>query len=190
MIVANLLLAIAYIATVLNWLWLMIVALPRLIETGKFDLLTTLPKPGPEIVHTDAVASSPLVWVLVGVATLGILIMTIVVLIRLPRTIVQTGEKVVSEATETVLPVLTHHKPLPAKKKMVLSRRIMLSIQLIFSMLPFVVCLFLPAYHELTRQIILTLATWLSLIGLVGFGLSWLISPNPISQTQSRASRG
>ncbi len=189
-LLSNALLGVAYLAVILNWLWLALIALPRLIETGKFDLLTKVPEPTPEVVQPDAISSSPLVWVLVGIATLGILVMTVVVLIRMPRAIVRTGQKLVNETAEAVIPVVTHHKPLPAKKKMVLSRRIVLIIQLVFSALPLVACLFLPAYHELTRQIILTIAAWLSAIGVVGFVLSWLISPVTTSRTRSRASRG
>jgi hypothetical protein len=189
-ILANILLAVAYLALVLDWLWLAIVTLPRLIETGKLDFLTTPPAPQPQIVPNDTVASSPLMWILVGIATLGVLVMTIVVLIRLPRAIVQTGQKVVAETAEAVIPALTHHKPLPATKKRVLSRRIMLAIQLTLSLLPLAVCLFLPAYHELTRQIIVTIAAWLSLVSLISFVLSWLVSPAPTLRTRSRASRG
>lgn len=184
------LLGVAYIAAVLNWLWLMIAGLPRLIESGKIDLLTAAPQPTPEIVHTDAWASSPLIWLVVGVATLGILIMTVVVLIRLPRTIVETGQKVVDQTAEAILPALTHHKPLPEKKKKLLSRRLVLLIQLSLSLIPLLVCLFLPSYHELTRQIIVTLAAFLCLVSMVGFVLSWLIMPAVTSRTRSRASRG
>jgi len=189
-LIANLLLGVAYLAVILNWLWLSVIALPRLIETGKFDLLTKMPEPTPEVVQPDAVGASPLVWLVVGVATLGILIMTVVVLIRLPRFVVQTGQKLVNETAEAVIPAITHHKPLPAKKKRALSRRIMLGIQLTLSVLPLLACLFLPEYQELTRQIILTIAAWLSAIGVVSFVLSWLISPNATSRTRSRASRG
>ncbi len=189
-LLSNTLLGVSYLAVILNWLWLALIALPRLIETGKFDLLTKVPEPTPEVVQPDAISSSPLMWVVVGIATLGILVMTVVVLIRMPRAIVRTGQKLVNETAEAVIPAVTHHKPLPAKKKLVLSRRIVLLVQLFISIVPLVVCLFLPAYHELTRQIILTIAAWLSAIGVVGFVLSWLISPVATSQTRSRASRG
>jgi hypothetical protein len=188
---ANTLLGVAYFALVLDWLWLALVALPRLIETGKLDFLTTPPTPQPEIVHPDVVASSPLMWLVVGIATLGILIMTVVVLIRIPRAVVQTGQKVITETAEAVLPVFTHHKQIPAKKKRLLSRRLMLVIQMLLSTLPLVVCLFLPAYHELTREIIITIALWLSAISAIGFMISWLVSPEPTTwRTRSRASRG
>ena len=190
-LLANTLLAVAYFALVLEWLWLAIVALPRLIETGKFDFLTAPPTPQAQVVPNDAVASSPLMWLVVGIATLGILIMTVVVLIRLPRAVVQTGQKVVTETAEAVIPVLTHHKPLPEKKKRLLSRRLMLIIQLVLSLLPLVVCLFLPPYHELTREIIITIALWLSAISAIGFMISWLVSPEPTTwRSRSRASRG
>lgn len=182
-------LTIGYVACLLQWLWLVIVGLPRLVESGALDVLTKTPEAKPTVVQTGA-GDSPLLWAVVGIATLGILIMTVVVLIRLPRSIVHGGEKLVGHTAEVMLPVMTHHKPLPPKKRAALSRRVMFTIQICLSVLPFICCLFLPAYHELTRAVIVSIAALFAALSLVGFTTAWLVRPAATSRTRSRASHG
>lgn len=189
-VLSSALLAVAYLSCIFQWLWVAILGLPALIDSGTLDLLTTVPEPAPVQVPDPTTSPSPLVWIFVGVTTLVILALTIIVLIRLPKTISRAGEQVVRTTTEVVLPVITHHKQLPAKKRVVLSRRIMLIIRLTLCTVPFVISMFIVGPGELTRQIIITVATTLGIVSVFGFIGSWLLEPVATSRTRSRVSRG
>lgn len=174
---------------VLEWLWVFIVGIPPLLKSGAFDALTAPANPT-TAVPVEPVATSPALTLVVGIITLLVLGATAIVLIRIPRTIVQTGERIVHQAAEIVVPVVTHHKPLPTKKKRVLSRRVMGAIQISASLLPALISVFLPTYEELSGPVIVTTAAILALVSVIGFGSAWLLAPATTSQTQSRASRG
>lgn len=188
-IISNLLLILAYAAMALQWLWLLLVGLPPLIKNGAFDVLMQAPAP-PATIPAQPFEASPVVWLLVGVVTLVILAVTIIVLIRLPRTILQTGERIVRSTSEAIVPIVTHHQPLPAKKRWLISRRVRLMVQLALSLSPLIISLLLPAYEEITRQIIVIIALWLAATSISGFVIGWLIAPVATSRIRSRASRG
>lgn len=190
-ILAKMLLAASYILLVLQWLWVLLIALPPLIKSGAFDGLNS-PTVQTPVIQAQPLAPSPLVLTIVGLITLIILVVTVIVLIRLPKTIMHTGERVVHQAAEAVIPVLTHHKPLPTKKRRLLSRRVTLAVQLFAVLLPLVISFFLPSFDELTPRIITSIALFLAAISIVGFVTAWLIEPQTkaTSRTRSHASRG
>lgn len=173
--VASILLGIAYISCLLQWLWIAIVAVPPLVKTGAFDSFvqqTPPPKPVQQPVHQG---TTPIGTLFVGIVTLLILIITVVVIIRLPKNIAKTGEKIVHQATDTVIPAVTHHKKLPEKKRKQLSGRIALLLQLVASLLPIGICLLLPSIGSLTTQIIVIVGIFFGIISLTSFTLAALI---------------
>lgn len=183
-IFASLLLGISYTSLVLEWMWVFIVGIPPLIKIGAFDILTTPAEPTATI-PAEPLAASPLLTILVGAFTLFILAVTVIVLVRIPKTIVKTGEKIVQQATDAVVPVVTHHKPLPAKKKLIISRRVKTALQISASLVPALISLLLPANEELTRTVIIIITMCLSLVSIVGFVVARLLEPtDPTSRTR------
>lgn len=180
----------AYTACLLQWLWVLMVGLPNLVESGAIDFITTAPEPA-QTVTSQPVEMSPFVWGLVGIVTLLILIVTAIVLVKIPRTIVHTGERIVQQTTEAIIPAITHHKQLPPKKRLQLSARVILAVQLTLVLLPLIVSYFLPPYAQITSEIITTMAAWLAAISLLGFlSARLLLPPSTTSRTRSHASRG
>lgn len=190
---ARFFLSIGYLAGTLGWLWVLLVSVPPLIKSGLLDSLVASPAPAePITASVPPIETSPLAWLIIGAVTLVILIVTIIILIRIPRTIVQSGERLVSHTAEAVVPVIVHHKPIPPKQQLILSRRIMLALQLGLSTLPLLLSLFLPPYEQITTEIIVTISAVLTIAATASFTAAWLIEPKPAttSRTRSRASRG
>ena len=182
-------LALAYMAVTLQWLWVLTIGLPPLIETGIFESFSP-PKQTEQPVAPEMNGLSPILAVVAGIITLVFLSITIIVLIKLPKTISNTGSTLVHKATEAVIPVITHHQKIPAKKKRELSHRIMIVFQLALVAIPLTASFFLPPLQTITSQIITTLAIWLAAFSLICFIASWLLQPRTTSRTQSRVSRG
>ena len=182
---------LAYTSLVLQWLWMLTIGLPPLIRSGALDSFVTSPVPNGTGTTTVApIEMSPLVLLFVGVTTLLVLILTVVVIIKTPRAIVNSGEKVVTQAANAVVPVVTHHHKLPEVKRRAVSRRVALALRLFATFVPAVVCLVLPSLDELTKQIIMTVALWLAIFSATGFIAAWLLEPKtPTSRTRSHASR-
>jgi hypothetical protein len=179
----RILLGVGYTASLLQWTWVLLIALPPLIDSGVFTIIQTQP----EVPVSHSAGSTELpaaALVAIGSITLIMLGVTAVVLFRLPRTIVRTGERFVHQATETVLPVITHHQDLPKKRRQMLTRRVILLVQLTVVTMALVSSFFLPEYAQITRSIILIIATSLATVATVGFIGARLVLPPAISQTQ------
>lgn len=173
-----------------QWFWIFIIALPPLVKSGALDtfIATPLPEPTPQTSPQDEL--SPIIVLVVGAITLFVLILTIIIFIRLPRTISKTGQHVVQHTAEAIIPTITHHKALPAKKRRELSRKLVIEIQLILVLLPFFIGLLIPPIDQLTKQIIIIVAAVLLGFSLLCFVCAWLIQPATTSRTRSHVSRG
>jgi hypothetical protein len=176
----------------LQWLWVFVVGLPPLVKSGALDFVSAPQKPVVPVTHTPSIPQSPVTLILVAVLTIAILVLAVYILIRIPKTIAKTGEQLIQQTSQVVLPVLTHHKALPAKKRRVLSRRLRLAVQIVLSLIPIIVCLMLPDFEELSKAVASTMAIFLGIISLLSFSISWLIKPSnkSTSQTRSHAFRG
>lgn len=189
--VARSFLSVGYLSGALGWFWVLLVLVPSLIKNGSLESFVASPSPAEPIVTTPPIETSPLAWAVIGIVTLVILLVTIVILVRIPRGIVHTGERIVNQTAQAVIPVISHHKPLPVKRQRILSRRIMLGLQLGLSVLPLFISLFLPAYDELSTDIIKVVAACLAVVATASFTVAWVLEPKTaISRTRSRASRG
>lgn len=182
-------LGLAYIAITLQWLWVLIIGLPPLIESDMFVSFMQPAEPAPVTPKHD-VEFSPIIAIIAGAITLVFLVLTIIIFIKLPKTIMGTGEKIMHQSSEAIVPVITHHKKLPPKKRRQLSMRITRFLQLLLLIIPCVVSFFVPPFQTITSQIITTLAIWLAVISMVCLLLSWLLEPKTTSRTRSHASRG
>ncbi len=190
-LIAKSFLGVAYLSVVLEWLWVLIISLPLLIKNGALDKLHPTPGAAGPVIHMPAIEPSPITWIVVGLITLLMCVVTIIVIFRLPRAFVNGSERIVEQAVAAAVPVVTHHRPLPAKKRRTLSHRLTLALQVILSATPVVICLFIPPFEELTFQIIIAIALWLGTISLIMFALAYVIRPPQLtSRTRSRASRG
>ena len=189
-ITSRLFITTAYFTVILQWLWLAVIVLPPLIESGALDYFAN-PVVSTPIVQPDPVKiTGPALWLIAGV-TIFILILTIFVLIKIPKTVLHSGDVIVHRATEVVVPVVTNHKVINEKNRRTISRRVTLAVQLVSSVIPAVVCLFLPAVDGLPKEVITAMALAMAVISLTCFVLAWLLEPSlPTSRTRSHASRG
>lgn len=166
---------LGYISCTLQWLWVGVVALPPLLKSGLLDSLTKPKQVDHPILLTPSFETSPLTVAIIGFITLIMLAVTIYILLRLPGAVAKTGETIVQTTTENVLPVLTHHQKLPAKKKRLLTRRVAFYIRLCALVLPFVITMLLPPIKSLPPDVVIFIASWLALFSMVFFGGSYLL---------------
>ena len=188
---ASLLAGIAYIACVFQWLWVMMIALPPLVKSGAFDSLMSKGDSAP-VIKAAPIVVTPLVGFIIGAVTVAMIVITVYVLLRLPKTITKTGETIVQHTAHAVMPIVTHHKPLLAKKRRLLSMRLKLIIQLTLTIVPLLISLLLPSFQDISKDIIIFIAALLAAVSLAGFVAAWVLTYNlkPTSRTRSHASHG
>ena len=113
----------------------------------------------------------------VGIVTLVMIVVTIVILIKLPKAVVDTGQTITQATTKAVVPVVLHHKKVSAKKQRIISRRVMLAVQIGLSVIPAIVVVLIPVPKELPADGLRLVTLILLTVSLPGFLAGWLIEP-------------
>lgn len=187
--IGRFLLGLFYLIVTLQWLWVAAVGLPAVVSGDTFDSLLTFQQPTEPQQTSASARFSPILAIVAGIISLIFLVITVYILIRLPKTIARTGDAIVHRTTDVLIPVITHHKPLATKKRRSISAKLTISIQLLLVLLPLLVSLFIPSIETVTSQIIITLSAWLAAASGSILLLHWLLLPPSTLRTQSRAFR-
>lgn len=169
--------AAAYSLLTFEWLWLAVIILPPLVATDAFQSFV-MPPPIEEPIVREPNPPSPLTWAFVGAVTFIVFVVTIIVLIRLPKVILSTGDKTIRSASTAAIPVLTHHRPVSKKRRQILVRRVGLGLQLSLAVLPIIVSPFLPPFEHLDRAVIVVSTLCLGATSAVLFIGGWLLDPS------------
>lgn len=170
-----------YVSAAFSWLWIGALILPGLISSNTFDHLNeSSSSPVAPAVHFEP---SPLTTTLAIALMIIVLTFTVVILVRLPRSMTRKAETIVRTTSVNVIPVITHHKKVSPKKERVLRVRISLGIQLLLLLVPGLLTFIVPENGELTRMLIVVVGASLFLSGSVWFGLAYF-TKNTTSRTR------
>ncbi len=170
--------AASYIFTVLAWLWLGMLLAPPLVDSGALGVFLPSqfaqpvePSPAPD-------SSSPLLLVVGAAVTLLMVVISIVILWRLPKTVSKTGQHISKSVTHAAMPILTHHKKLPKKKQRALSARVLVYVRVSLAVLPFVGMVLAPPLDDFDYGISVVVGGWVVSAALLSllleYGLRYL----------------
>lgn len=134
--IVNLFGILGYLSVMLQWLWLTVLLLPSVLENQTVKDIF-LPQEAPkQVVETAYQTPSFVLVALAVIITIVILVVTAIVLARLPATIARVGKKTTDRAAQSIVPAITHHKKLPAKKQRTLSIRVVKYLKFSIVLLP------------------------------------------------------
>jgi len=150
---ANVFGTLGYLSVLLQWTWtLLLLCYPLLTADHSFLLPDTPTEPFHPT--NDAVTSSPITAVIAIAVTVFVLVVTVIVIARLPKQIGKRGARLTHQAADTIIPIVTKHKPLPQKKRRVLSYRIVLVAKSAFTVLPIIGLIWVVAPYPLTSAVV------------------------------------
>lgn len=160
---ANVFGTLGYLSVLLQWTWtLLLLCYPLIMADHSFFLPDTPTEPFHPT--NTAVTSSPITAVIAIAVTAFILVATVIVIARLPKQIGKRGAQITHQTADSLIPIVTKHKPLPQKKRRALSYRIVLIAKTIAILLPIVGLIWTESPYPLTDAIVWTIgiycATW------------------------------
>jgi Na+/proline symporter len=172
---ANFFGTLGYLSLVIQWSWAGLLLLVPFITSGGMDrfFAKKAEAPAPQALELGAI--TPVVTIIGILFSFVIVAITIVVLLKLPRTIGRKGAQLSHSTARAALPIVTRNRPLPEKKRMRLSYRIILALKLTATLLPLALLCFAVPTNGITTEIIWTLGLFCALCTLVYFGAQQLI---------------
>lgn len=175
--IVNFLATLGYICCLLQWLWAVILYIPLIEKSHVLQLLTPKPVHHPAPVHTAGGAPSPIIIIIAVVVTIIILGIIAYALAKVPVTIAKTGRKLTHDTAEKVLvPAITHHQKLPAKKKFRLTLAMSFIMKAVLLLVPFLLAVF--AYGQslpLGYDVIVVTAAFLAGVTAFFFAIQLLL---------------
>lgn len=154
-VIANAFATLGYISLLFQWAWsVLLLCYPLLVNRPDFLIPTSPTTSQPESIELSP-ALSPIATVIAVAVTIFILVATVIVLARLPRTIGQRAATLTKATANSVVPAITHHKKITKKQRMKLSHRVILGLKLVSIIVPLILLFFV----DFTGPI-LPAATW------------------------------
>lgn len=155
----------------------MIIFLPLLLRSDIKNLFV----PDQTVHHTQEVASlggPAILWTIVGiVVTVVIVMISAIVLVRLPFKIAQSGEKITRETAKAVLPVVSRQQPLPPARQKRLTAQLIKYIKFIACIIPLLLLagvFFVDS--PLPKEIVVVVGCMLGIGSLTWFSLEYLLA--------------
>ena len=163
-----------YISLILQWLWVSVLFLPQLFENNTIKDFFMPPGDVSAIPHFEFHTPPFLAIVLAVIITAAVLVVTVIVLVRLPTAISRGGKKATHKSAEKIIPIITHNHKVSLQKKQQLTIQTMRILKFVFTLLPFLLLLlvtFIPA--ELPDEIVMFVGAFLALGTLLWFSLEY-----------------
>lgn len=182
---------LAYLSTTLQWLWLAVVYLPLLLKNDSFRTLFLPNQQQTEtvtVVAEPAAQTSPVLFFVAVAVAVVFTLLTVIVLIKLPGSVARGGRKAAISTAKAMLPVITHHKQLPEKKRLQLTEKIVWQLRIAAAILPVIGALFVLLVPkdmlQLSPEIIIAVAS-----GAGAFTFLWFGCEMAVSKVTTRAKR-
>lgn len=163
---------LGYISLIFQWAWSLLLLFYPQLESGDSFFYPEY-SPNASSVPSLSLAPTPLTVGIAILVTLFIIILTIIVVIRLPKTIGQQGGKITQTAATAVVPIITNHAKLPATKKRELSYRIATIFKCLLLLAPLVLVLFVSESVPLDSSLIIVIAGFTAACSALWFALQY-----------------
>ncbi|MCB9820144.1 hypothetical protein H6796_02505 [Candidatus Nomurabacteria bacterium] len=164
-----------YFSVVIQWVWSVVLYAPYFTNSQAADLF--IPEKSSQPITTVASTEPTPTIVIVSVITISAVMMLLVTLalVRLPKQFGKAMQKTTQSVAESVLPVVTRHKKISKKKKLLISEKIIRFIKLLLAILPTVIFLApLPIETSLRFETAIFIAAVLAIISIIWFSLQYI----------------
>lgn len=173
LLITNSLGTLGYFSCGVQWVWATIIlCYPIISDKNSFLFRRDL---------TPVVTSSaptqplpPVIGIILIVFTLALLIMTVIILMRLPKTIGKTGAKITHTASTAIIPTIVHHKKITKKRRLLLTYRVVQVMKAAASIIPLAALFFAPAIQTMPTNVIWAVAAFCFICTALAFTLQSL----------------
>lgn len=119
-------------------MWAILPYMPGIIEFTK--LFQATPEVPAEPLQVASASGPPsMLSLIIACAITAIIIgLTLYVLAKLPTTVAKSGQKITQRASDFIVPAITHHAKLPAKKRQRLTARVVVYLKLALCAAPII----------------------------------------------------
>jgi hypothetical protein len=128
--------ALAYLFCLLQWVWTAVLFLPGIMRSDFMKQFLQKPVTPPPV--TSQAVDAPVAGIIfMAIFVVLMIVATLYIIIKIPSVVGKTGSKITHKTTDLTLPIVTHHKELPAKKRLQLTARLLFIVKILLCVIPF-----------------------------------------------------
>lgn len=173
---ANIFGTLGYASAIFQWVWsLLLLSYPLITENPSFFLPANNQSHAPQPVELDP-ALTPLITVVAVIATVFILALTIVAIIRLPKSIGSHASTLSKSTAKAVIPAITRKRKISKKERQRLSYKIILVLKLCIIVVPLLLLVFIKKVTELPVEAVWIIGVFSAACSIVYFTLQYAIA--------------
>lgn len=179
----NVLGTLGYISVIFQWLWAIIVVAHPILSSDMSFIIPQADSPAP---ITPTSPPSTFAVIIVVALTILIFAFTLYVIWKLPAAVGKRGSMVTKRTADTLVPIISAHRPQTKKQRRMLSRRLILLIKFALILIPVAALGFATPVGELTLSIIWIAGLFCAACSSVYFavqqllGKLWRLTPEQI----------
>lgn len=168
MTAVNIVGGLGYLFCMLQWLWASMLFLPAVLDSG---FVAQLSQKRDVIPASQPIAMSTTGTIFAIIVTALVVVVAIYVFVKMPSSIVKTGSRITHKTATITLPVITHHKTLPQKKRLQLTTQLVFLIKMVLCIIPLTALVFLTDIPEgMTRYAVVVAGSVAALCSILLFG--------------------
>lgn len=168
--------SVGYIFVLLLWAWTLLMFSYPLITDDSSPILPTHSSDTQVFEPIELSLPEPLSVALGTTVTIAIIILSIYLIVTLPRNIAKSGSKIVQKSAQTTIPIITGHRKISEKKRRVLSARIVAGLKMLACVLPIVAILAIPIQAPLDTFVAQIVALFCGIIAAASFFTQYVIA--------------
>lgn len=155
--------AFGYVFLVFAWLWSALVIGYSSLSAQNITWLIPKNTDQPTgTVEPTSLISGPIAIVIGIIVTIVVVLATLYIFIALPKSIGTRGSKVTQKTASLIIPIITHHQPLPDTRRVFLTSRIIMILKSIACLLPLTALLIFPNTTTLSYEVVFICALFFS----------------------------
>lgn len=165
---------IGYFTIALQWFWaLIILGYPLFLQlsTSRPDTSSAPQMPTLELNLPTEVSIGITI-----IITVIMVVVAIISLILMPKALSSTTKKVTLTATDALIPVVTQHKKVSAKRRRILTYKMRLGLKVALWLIPFLAIYLAPRHTPLAFEIVTVIAWFLAGVTLLNFCLQYMLA--------------
>lgn len=174
--------SLGYVACFLQWLWVLLIFLPSIVDSPFFRFFVPTGQTEQPVMVAQTGSVPLFVTVLALIVGICIVVGSMyIIFVKIPHSAAKAGEVVTHRTATAISPIITRHAPpLSAKQRRTLPATIIVSMKLLFVFLPLCLLIFadgltIAISFDLIILIGVVLFSWAFLLFAVQFALSQLL---------------
>ncbi len=168
--------SLGYLFVLLLWAWVFLMFSYQFMTDDNSPILPAHSSTAQTVQPIGFSLPEPLVVMLSVAITVAVIILSIYLIITLPRNVAKSGSKIIQKTATATIPIITKHQKISEKKRLVLGVRLVAGLKAFACILPVLLMTILPIQAPLDTFVAQIIALFCSIVAATSFLVQYTLA--------------